>query len=109
MAKFAIGGDKRLGVAVPDLRKLAKEIRKDQKLSLELWQTNVPEAMILASMIGVAQEVTEAQMDAWVKDIAFWDVCDQTAMNLFEKVPFVVKKIEQWSREEAEFTKRMAY
>ncbi|KKP69530.1 DNA alkylation repair protein [candidate division CPR3 bacterium GWF2_35_18] len=109
MAKFAIGGDKRLGVAVPDMRRLAKEIGKDQKLSLELWKTGIPEAMIVASMIGVPLEVTEKQADAWVKDIAFWDLCDQTAMNLFEKLPFVSKKIVEWSKSDIEFTKRMSY
>lgn len=109
MARFAIGGDKRMGVAVPEMRKLAKEIGKDQQLSLELWKTGIPEAMIAAAMIGVPGEVTEVQMDDWVEDIEFWDICDQTAMNLFEKVSFAEKKIWQWSKSEHEFTKRMAY
>ena len=109
MAKFAIEGKKRLGVAVPDLRKLAKEIGEDHQLALKLWQTKIPEAMILATMVDDPEKVTEKQAENWVKDIQSWDVCDQLCMNLLEKVPFVLKKIREWSKREEEFVKRAAF
>jgi 3-methyladenine DNA glycosylase AlkD len=109
MAKFAIAGEGRLGVSIPDLRKLAKEIGKNHQLALKLWETKIPEAMILASMIDNSEEVTEKQMDAWVKDINSWDVCDQLCMNLFEKTAFSLKKINEWSKSKEEFIKRTAF
>jgi 3-methyladenine DNA glycosylase AlkD len=109
MAKFAIAGKGRLGVSVPDLRKLAKEIGKNHQLALNLWETKIPDAMILASMIDIPKEVTEKQMDAWVKDINSWDVCDQLCMNLFEKTAFSLKKINEWSKNKEEFVKRTAF
>jgi 3-methyladenine DNA glycosylase AlkD len=109
MAKFAIVGEGRLGVSVPDLRKIAKEIGKNHHLALQLWKTKIPDAMILASMVDIPEEVTEKQMDAWVKDINSWDVCDQLCINLFENTPFVLKKIEEWSKSKEEFIKRTAF
>jgi 3-methyladenine DNA glycosylase AlkD len=109
MARFGMKGDKRLGVAVPELRRLAKRIGKNHHLALELWQTGIPDARILAGMIDEADKVTERQLEAWVKELDSWDVCDQLCMNLFEKVKGIEKKIKQWSSREEEFVKRAAY
>lgn len=109
MARFGIVGEKRLGVSVPDMRKIAKEIGKDHQLALDLWDTRVPEGMIVAGMVAEADKLTEQQMEAWVVDINSWDVCDQVCMNLFEKSPLAEKKIYDWSEREEEFVKRTAY
>lgn len=109
MARFGMKIEKRLGVAVPELRKMAKEIGKNHKLALQIWKTEIPDARILAAMIDEPKEVNEKQMEDWVKDINSWDICDQVCMNLFEKVPFALKKIKEWSKREDEFTKRAAF
>ena len=109
MARYGITGKKRLGIAVPDLRKIAKETGKNHKLALELWKTGIPDAMILASMIDNPEDVTQQQMEDWVKDINSWDVCDQLCMNLFKKVPFASMKINEWSKCKEEFVKRAAF
>ncbi|UCD71735.1 MAG: DNA alkylation repair protein [Syntrophobacterales bacterium] len=109
MARYAMVSEKRLGVSIPDLRKMAKEIGRDHELALKLWATGLQEGRILAAMIDRPEEVTEQQMEEWVKDINSWDVCDQVCMNLFEKISFAQKKIMEWSRREEEFVKRTAF
>ena len=109
MARYGMTVENRLGVKVPQMRKIAKEIGVDHKLALELWETGVIEAMILASMVDVPDEVTEEQMEAYVQDFDSWDVCDQVCMNLFDKTPLARKKIHDWSDREEEFVKRAAY
>lgn len=109
MARFAIVGDQRMGVSVPDMRKIAKDAGKNHQLALDLWDTGVPEAMIVAGMVAEAEELTEEQMEDWVVDINSWDICDQVCMNLFEKTPLAEKKIYEWSGREEEFVKRAAY
>jgi 3-methyladenine DNA glycosylase AlkD len=109
MARFAIVGDQRMGVSVPDMRKIAKSVGKNHQLALDLWETGVPEAMIVAGMIAESKKLTEEQMEDWVVDINSWDICDQVCMNLFEKSPLAEKKIFEWSRREEEFVKRTAY
>ena len=69
MAKYGIPVEQRLGVSVPDMRKLAKEIGRDHKLALDLWKTGIAEARIVAAMIDDPTKLTEEQMEDWVKDI----------------------------------------
>ena len=109
MGKFGMATDQRLGVPVPEMRKIAKSIGKDHELALELWKTGVQEARIVASMIDLPEEVTESQMEAWVVDFNSWDVCDQVCLNLFDKSNFTDTKIGEWSTREEEFVKRAAY
>jgi 3-methyladenine DNA glycosylase AlkD len=109
MARYGMVSEKRLGISIPELRKMAKEIGKDHALALKLWESGIQEARILAAMIDRPEEVTEQQMEEWVRGINSWDVCDQVCMNLFEKVPFARKKIGEWSGREEEFVKRAAY
>ena len=109
MAKYGMTVEKRLGVSVPDMRKLAKEVGRDHKLALDLWRTGIAEARILAGMVGDPAKLTDEQMEEWVKDINSWDVCDQVCMNLFEKNQLAWQKIIDWSEREEEFVKRSAF
>jgi len=109
MARYGMTVEQRLGVSVPDMRKLAKEIGKDHKLALELWKTGIAEARIVAAMVDDPDKLTEEQMEDWVKGINSWDVCDQVCMNLFEKNQLAWKKIIDWSEREEEFVKRTAF
>jgi 3-methyladenine DNA glycosylase AlkD len=109
MARYGMTIENRLGVSVPDMRKLAKELGRDHKLALSLWKTGVAEARILAGMVGDPDKLTEEQMEEWVKGIDSWDVCDQVCMNLFEKNQLAWKKIIDWSGREEEFVKRTAF
>lgn len=109
MARYGMSAEGRLGVKVPDMRKIAKEAGKDHALALELWKTGIPDAQIVAALVGEPEKLTEAQMEDWVKDFNSWDVCDQVCMNLFDKSPLAIKKIHDWSKRKEEFIKRAAY
>lgn len=116
MARFGISAKNTLGVSIPVLRALAKRIRKDRKdpkgrheLAMELWQTEVHEARILAGMIDEPLLVTEKQMDAWIRDFDSWDVCDQVCMNLFDKTSFAFDKAVEWTARSLEFEKRAGF
>ena len=109
MARFGMTPERRLGVAVPEMRRIAKQVGKDHALALELWKSKIPEAMMVASMIDDPEQVTSKQMEEWVKDFNSWDVCDQVCMNLFEKTDLVWKKAVDWSGREEEYVKRAAF
>jgi len=109
MARYGIVGERRLGVSIPHLRKIAKELGRDHRLAIGLWKTGIPEARIVAAMIDEPDKLSETQMEGWVRDINSWDVCDQVCMNLFEKTPLAWKKIVDWSQRDEEFIKRSAF
>ena len=109
MARYGMAVERRLGVSVPDMRKIAREIGTDHRLALGLWKTGIAEARMVASMIDDPEQVTDRQMEAWVKGFNSWDVCDQVCMNLFEKTPLARQKITEWADREPEFTRRAAF
>jgi 3-methyladenine DNA glycosylase AlkD len=109
MARFGIKPDKALGISIPNLRKLAKEVGKNHKLALQLWRSEIHEARILAGMIDEVDKVTEKQMDLWIKGFDSWDVCDQVCANLFDKTSFAFKKAIEWTRRKEEFEKRAGF
>lgn len=109
MTRFGIVIEKRLGVSMPDMRKTARELGRDHGLALELWRTGIGEARIVSSLIDDPEQVTEKQMEKWVKDFNSWDVCDQVCMNLFKKTPWAYQKISEWAERKEEFVKRAAF
>lgn len=109
MAKFGMDVNHRLGVSVPEMRRIAKQTGKNHELALALWKTGISDARIVASMIAVPEKLTAKLMDAWVKGFDSWDVCDQVCMNLFDKTPLARQKIIEWSEREEEFVKRAAF
>jgi 3-methyladenine DNA glycosylase AlkD len=109
MTRFGINPKNTYGVSIPNLRKLAKEIGRNHELAQQLWETGIHEARILASMIDNPEEVTNEQMESWVKDFDSWDVCDQCCSNLFEKTRFAYQKAIEWSSRKEEFVKRAGF
>jgi 3-methyladenine DNA glycosylase AlkD len=109
MARFGIRPAHALGIAIPKLRKLAKEVGKNQSLALELWNSGIHEARILASMIAEPHLFSPGQMEDWVKDFDSWDVCDQVCGNLFDKTAYAYQKALEWCHQEQEFVRRAGF
>ena len=109
MARFGINPENTLGVSMPALRNMAKEIGKDHKLAEKLWSSGIHEGRILACLIDDPQFVTEGQMERWVKDFDSWDVCDQCCGRLLDKTERSYQKALEWSSRREEFVKRAGF
>jgi len=109
MERFGINPKNALGINIPELRKLAKNSGKNHGLAQKLWNSELHEARILASMVEVPDLVSEQQMEEWVKTFDSWDLCDQVCLNLFDKTVFSYKKAMEWSSRKEEFVKRAGF
>jgi 3-methyladenine DNA glycosylase AlkD len=109
MARFGLTGASRLGLAVPTLRALARELKRDHELALSLWDTGIPDAQLLAGMVAEPARLTVEQMDHWVAGMQAWDVCDQACLNAFVKSPLAWEAIPRWAAHEPEFEKRAGF
>jgi 3-methyladenine DNA glycosylase AlkD len=109
MGRFGIVTSTALGVSVPKIRALAKQIGRDHDLALLLWKSDIHEARMLASMVDDPKLVTQKQMEGWVKDFHSWDICDQVCGNLFDKTSFGYIKAIEWSKREEEYVKRAGF
>jgi 3-methyladenine DNA glycosylase AlkD len=120
MARYGISVRGTLGVPMPALRELAREIKRAagrgepgasdrHALASELWATAIHEARILAALVDVPELVTEDQMESWVLDLDSWDVCDQLCNNLFDKTEWSYEKAHAWADRDEEFVKRAGF
>jgi 3-methyladenine DNA glycosylase AlkD len=109
MARFGINTDRALGISVTNLRKLGREIGKDHALALELWDTRIHEARILASIVDEPAAVTRTQMEAWAQEFDSWDLVDQCCGNLFDKTPWAWDEALEWAERDEEFVKRAGF
>lgn len=109
MAKFGITPEKTYAVKIPELRKIAKETGKNHRLALKLWELDFRETKILACMIDDPKMVSSEQLNEWVLEFDYWEICDQCCMNLFRKTPFAYDKIFEWGEHVDEFVKRAAF
>ena len=78
MARYGISPVGTLGVSLPLLRGIARELKP------------------------------LAKADAWVAEVDSWDVCDGLCNNLLDKTPVAFEKADEWAAGEPEFVKREA-
>ena len=109
MARFGLTGATRLGLSVPTLRALGRQLGRDHELALALWDTGIPDAQILAGLVAEPARFTAAQMDRWVAGMQSWDVCDQACLNAFVKSPLAWAAIPRWAARKSEFPKRAGF
>jgi 3-methyladenine DNA glycosylase AlkD len=109
MARFGIDTEHALGIRVTALRTYARTLGRDHALAAALWRSGIHEARMLATLVDDPAEVTERQMEAWVRDLDSWDLCDGLCGNLLDRTPFAFDKAAEWSGREREFEKRAGF
>jgi len=109
MARFGIRAKIVYGVAKPKVDALARRIGKNHQLALELWDSGVHDARILAGLVDQAELVGSRQMNRWMRDFDNWDVCDGTCCHLFVYAKPAWEKALSWSGRRAEFEKRAGF
>ena len=109
MRKFGISPEKTFGVKVPILRNLAKKIGKNHELAQKLWAEKFRETQILAALVDEPGKVPAAQIENWISDFNYWEICDATVANLFEKIPENWARCEKFAADDREFFRRTGF
>lgn len=68
--------DDMFGVKVADLKVIAKKIKGNQTLALELYETGQGDAQYLAGIVADGSQMTKKQLDAWAKG-ASWHMINE--------------------------------
>ncbi|MCP5061688.1 MAG: DNA alkylation repair protein [Ignavibacteriae bacterium] len=107
--KFGIIANNSLGIYHKDLKEIAKEVRLNNELAIQLFDSGIYEARILCSKIFNPKDITESLMEKWVVTFENWEICDSFCMGLFAKGKFAIPKALEWSKREREFEKRAGF
>lgn len=109
MSRYGINVTNAFGTSMPQLRDMARKIGRNHQLALQLWNTGVHDARILASMVDNPSKVSLSQMEGWVAEFDSWDIVDGTCGNLFDKTPYAVRMAKEWSSRDEEYVKRASF
>jgi 3-methyladenine DNA glycosylase AlkD len=66
-ARHGLPADHAYGVSVADLKIIAKSIRGQQSLALDLYATGIVDAMYLAGMVASGAQMTPKQLQMWAE------------------------------------------
>jgi 3-methyladenine DNA glycosylase AlkD len=109
MEHFGIKTINAYGIYIPELRLMAKSIKINHDLAMQLWKMPIHETKLLATMIADAKQVTPEMADELVNDFYSWDICDQCVGNLIEDAYFAYDKAIEWAKREEEFVRRAGF
>ena len=65
-----------LGVSVATLRAFARPNRRNHALAIELWESGIHEARVLAALVDDPARVTRSQMERWARQCDNWALTD---------------------------------
>ncbi len=86
MAVYAKRGqvEMHFGVKMGDLRAIAKQIKTNHSLALELWATDCLDAMLLATLIIKPKQLSEDDLDRMIREVKNTQLADWL-------IPYVIK------------------
>ena len=64
------------GVKVEELKKIQKKVKMDYKLSMELFDTGISDAMYLAGLIAEPEKMTKKDIQQWAEK-AYWSMLSE--------------------------------
>lgn len=72
------------GVSQMDLRHMAEQYGKDKSLAAALWQENIRECKILATLIMPAADFTASEAMEWAATLSTVEMAETAVFNLFQ-------------------------
>lgn len=69
-ARHGMAPDRVLGASTADMKLIAKTIKGQQALALELYKTGIMEAMYVAGMVADGAKMTREQLNEWAEGAA---------------------------------------
>jgi 3-methyladenine DNA glycosylase AlkD len=106
LTRYGINAENAFGVAVPEIRGVARCIGTSHALARSLWATGNHEGRLLACFVEDPSAVTADQMEHWARDFDSWDICDQATTSLFDRTEHAWAKAREWAAREEEWVKR---
>src|SRR5665811_449660 len=88
MTKSGIIYKKNFGVSIPRLKEISKLYIPNHDLAQRLWNLQIRETMILATLLQPIDKFTPEIAQNWVESFNQVEIVEQTCMNLFCKLPF---------------------
>ncbi|MDR0749971.1 MAG: DNA alkylation repair protein [Tannerellaceae bacterium] len=91
------------GVALPQIKEMALLYAKDAALAERLWNEDVRELKIMATLLQPYEAFTREQAERWAADIRYMEIAEQYCINLLQHLSFADTLAAGWIHREEGF------
>ncbi|WP_438349323.1 DNA alkylation repair protein [Paenibacillus sp. FA6] len=84
------------GVRIGDLKKLVKQVKKDQPLALALYNSGNSDAMYLAGLSVNPKTMTKEQLQTWVSKAYWYMPAEYTVAGVTAESNFALELAREW-------------
>lgn len=95
-------GDNSFGVSYSDLGKFQKKLKTNHAIALDLWNSGIHDAQILALMTADPQKADPEQLDQWVQGLTNYVMTDAFSAYV-AKTPVAKDKADAWIQSDKEW------
>jgi len=96
MSQNGIFYKKNYGVDVPRIKEIAKSYIPNHDLAQRLWNLQIRETMIMATLLEPLDKFTEKMAQQWVESFNQIEIVEQACMNLFSKLTYAGSLSLKW-------------
>jgi 3-methyladenine DNA glycosylase AlkD len=101
--------DNHFGVKMGDIRTIAKAIKSDHALGLELWNTGNADAMIVATLVLKPKQLSSIELEQMVRSVTYAQLADTLITNVVKLHPEKETLRLQWMENEDAMLARVAW
>ncbi|MEL7497865.1 MAG: DNA alkylation repair protein [Planctomycetota bacterium] len=94
--------DSMFGVKVGDLKTIAKKIKGNQELALELYETGNSDAMYLAGIVADGSQMTKTLLNKWAKEANWHMISEYTVPGVAHMHADAVAIANKWIKSKKE-------
>lgn len=102
-------GDNQFGVALGDIRSVAKKIKTDHALALALWDTGNVDAQFLATLLIEPKKLSAKELDRMLRTISFVHVADWFISYVVANFPDKETLREGWMNDDDRWAARTGW
>ncbi|HCX99484.1 MAG TPA: hypothetical protein DG754_05015 [Bacteroidales bacterium] len=84
------------GVSIPELKNIAAQYNGNHELALALYEEDIRECKLIASMIDDPKKVTGEQIDNWAESFNNHEIVEQVCSNLIWKADCALSRSIEW-------------
>ncbi len=95
------------GIELPRLREIAGEFEPNHQLAQRLWNENVRESRILATMLMPIEHFDPALCQLWAEQVPNAEMAQMAVMNLFARLPYAADMAFRWMADKSEMMQLM--
>ena len=88
------------GVDIPRLKGIALKYEHTAALADAIWDLDVREMKILATMVYPLDQFSESKADEWANKIPNQEIREHMCRNLFQNLPFSHALVQKWTKSE---------